>query len=155
MITITAATGHLGRLVIDELLKRGMPADQIVAAVRTPEKAADLAGRGIQVRQADYDRPATLASAFQGAERLLLISSSEFGRQAEQHAGVVRAAQDAGATALIYTSYLNADSSGIAMAEPHARTEEIVRASGIPYAILRNGSYIENYTANIGMWLQY
>ncbi|MFB8137671.1 NAD(P)H-binding protein [Streptomyces mirabilis] len=155
MITVTAATGHFGRLVIDELLERGVPADQIVAAVRTPEKATDLAGRGIQVREADYDNPATLASAFNGVERLLFISSSEFGRQAEQHAGVVRAAKEAGATALIYTSYLNADSSGIAMAEPHARTEELIRASGIPYAILRNGSYIENYTANIRMWLQY
>ncbi|MBA2813748.1 NAD(P)H-binding protein [Streptomyces sp. KM273126] len=155
MITVTAATGQLGRLVLEELLARGLPADQIVAAVRTPEKAADLAGRGIHVREADYDKPATLASAFTGAGRLLCISSNEFGRQAEQHANVIRAAKEAGATALIYTSYLNADSSGIAMAEPHARTEELIRASGIPYAILRNGSYIENYTANLGMWLQY
>ncbi|MFI1735787.1 NAD(P)H-binding protein [Streptomyces acidicola] len=155
MITVTAATGQLGRLVLEELLARGVPADQIVAAVRTPEKAADLAGRGIHVREADYDKPATLASAFTGAGRLLFISSNEFGRQAEQHANVIGAAKEAGATALIYTSYLNADSSGIAMAEPHARTEELIRASGIPYAILRNGSYIENYTANIGMWLQY
>ncbi|MEV6591902.1 NAD(P)H-binding protein [Streptomyces acidicola] len=155
MITVTAATGQLGRLVLAELLARGVPADQIVAAVRIPEKAADLAGRGIQVREADYDKPATLASAFTGAERLLFISSNEFGRQVEQHANVIRAAKEAGATALIYTSYLNAESSGIAMAEPHARTEELIRASGIPYAILRNGSYIENYTADIGMWLQY
>ncbi|MFI6700217.1 NAD(P)H-binding protein [Streptomyces sp. NPDC050509] len=155
MITVTGATGHFGRLAIDELLIRGVPADQIVAAVRTPEKATDLALRGIQIRQADYDHPATLATAFTGMERLLFISSSEFGRQAEQHANVVRAAKDAGATELIYTSYLNADSSGIAMAEPHTRTEELIRASGIPYSILRNGSYIENYTANIGMWLQY
>jgi NAD(P)H dehydrogenase (quinone) len=155
MITVTAATGHFGRLVIDELLERGLPAGEIVAAVRNPEKAADLADRGVQVREADYERPETLATAFKDADRILFISSSDVARQAEQHATVVQAATDAGASALIYTSYLNVDTSGIVMAEPHARTEDLIRQSGIPFAILRNGSYIENYTDNIAMWLEY
>jgi hypothetical protein len=81
MITVTAATGHLGRLVVEDLLQRGVPADQIVAAVRNPAKAAELADRGVQVREADYTRPETLAAAFAGTDRLLLISSSEVGRR--------------------------------------------------------------------------
>lgn len=155
MITVTAATGHFGRLAINELLERGLPAGEIVAAVRNPEKATDLAERGVQVRKADYERPDTLAWAFKDADRILFISSSDAARQAEQHANVVAAATDAGVSGLIYTSYLNADTSGIAMARPHARTEQLIRQSGLPFAILRNGSYIENYTDNIGMWLQY
>ena len=136
MITITAATGHFGRLATNELLERGLPAGEIVAAVRNPEKAADLAERGVQVRGADYERPETLASAFKDADRILFISSSDAARQAEQHANVVQAATDAGASGLIYTSYLNADTSGIAMAQPHARTEQLIRQSGLPFAIL-------------------
>ncbi|MGW0949258.1 NAD(P)H-binding protein [Streptomyces sp. NPDC002623] len=155
MITVTAATGRFGRIAVDELLKRGVPASEIVVAVLDPENAADFTARGIEVRQADYERPETLAAAFQGADRILLISSSNFARQIEQHTNAIQAAKDAGASALIYTSYLNADTSGITMAGPHARTEELIKESGVPYAILRNGSYIENYTDNIGMWLQY
>jgi len=155
VITVTAAGGRLGRLVIEDLLKPGVPAGEIVAAVRHPRNAADLAARGLQVREADYERPDTLAAAFKDADRILFISSNDPVRQAEQHATVVAAAKDAGPAALIYTSYLNADTSGILMAQPHARTEELIRGSGLPFAILRNGSYIENYTDNIGMWLQY
>lgn len=155
MIIVTAANGQFGRLAIDALLRRGVPAGDIVAGVRDPEKAADLAERGIEVREADYERPATLMAALKGADRVLFVSSSDFSRQFEHHSNLVASAKAAGVGALIYTSYLNADSSGIFMAEPHARTEEVIRASGIPFAILRNGSYIENYTANVGMWLQY
>ena len=79
MITVTAATGRLGRLVVAELLQRGMPADQITAAVRSPQKATDLAELGVQVRHADYTEPHTLAPAFAGADQLLLIPSAEYG----------------------------------------------------------------------------
>ena len=94
MIVVTGASGQLGRLVIAELLAR-RPAAQIVAAVRQPSKAQDLAALGVQVREADYDRPDTLAAAFAGAERLLLISSSEVGRRLPQHRQVIAAAQRA------------------------------------------------------------
>jgi NAD(P)H dehydrogenase (quinone) len=155
MITITAASGQFGRHVLDELLRRGVAADQIVATTRDTAKLADYATRGAQVRHADYDDPASLHEAFRGLDRLLLISSSALGQQAQQHANVVSAAQQAGATEIVYTSFLNADSSGIMMAADHAATEKLIRDSGIPFAILRNGSYIENYAGLVGFWVQY
>lgn len=95
MIAITGATGQLGRLVIDALLKT-VPANQIVAAVRSPEKAADLAALGVQVRRGDYTDAASLVAAFQGVSKLLLISSSEVGQRAPQHRAVIDAAKQAG-----------------------------------------------------------
>ena len=95
MITITAATGRYGRLVVEALPRRGVPANEIVAAVRSPEKAADLAARGVQVREADYDRPETLASAFAGADKILLIPSADFGQRYPQMVPAVEAAIDA------------------------------------------------------------
>jgi NAD(P)H dehydrogenase (quinone) len=155
MITVTAATGQLGRLAVNELLERGVPADEIVAAVRSPHKAADLADRGVQVREADYTRPETLASALAGTRRLLLISSSEVGQRAVQHQNAVRAAIDAGVDLIAYTSILNADTTGIALAGEHKTTEATIRASGLPFVFLRNGWYIENYTRNLAPALQF
>ncbi|MFP8907401.1 SDR family oxidoreductase [Streptomyces atacamensis] len=144
MIVVTGATGQLGRLVVEDLLTR-VPADRIVAAVRTPEKAADLAERGVQVREADYDRPDTLMTAFEGAEKILLISGSEVGRRVPQHQAVVDAARQAGADLLAYTSVLHADTSTLPVAGEHRATEEAVKASGLAYSLLRNGWYNENY----------
>ena len=154
MIIVTGATGQLGRLVIDNLLKR-LPASQIVAAVRSPEKAADLACRGVEVRQADYERPETLVSAFKGATRLLLISSSEIGRRTAQHRAVIDAAKQAGVSFLVYTSLLHADTSPLGLAEEHRETEALIGKSGIPAAILRNGWYSENYLASVPTALKY
>ena len=154
MIAITGATGQLGRLVLQNLLKT-VPAAQIVAAVRSPEKAADLAALGVQVRQADYAQPATLEAAFQGVDKLLLISSSEVGQRAPQHAAVIAAAQKAGVKLLAYTSILRADSSPLGLAAEHKETEAMLRASGIPFVLLRNGWYTENYTASVPAALQY
>jgi NAD(P)H dehydrogenase (quinone) len=154
MIAITGATGQLGRLVIQNLLKT-VPAGQIVAAVRSPEKAADLAALGMQVRQADYAQPATLEAAFQGVDKLLLISSSEVGQRAPQHAAVIAAAQKAGVKLLAYTSILHADSSPLGLAAEHKETEAMLRASGLPFVLLRNGWYTENYTASVPAALQY
>src|SRR5689334_22341633 len=95
MIVVTGATGHYGALAIESLLARGVPAERIVAAVRTPEKAAGLAARGVRVRRADYTEPESLASAFEGAERLLFVSSSEVGQRVAQHRNVVDAARAA------------------------------------------------------------
>jgi NAD(P)H dehydrogenase (quinone) len=148
MIVITGATGQLGRLVIESLLKT-VPASEIVAAVRSPEKAQDLAERGVSVRQADYNQPATLDAAFAGADKLLLISSSEVGQRAPQHRAVIEAAQRAGVKLIAYTSVLHADSSPLALAGEHSETEAMLRASGLPFVLLRNGWYTENYAASV------
>lgn len=154
MIVVTGASGQLGRLVIEALLKK-LPACEIVAAVRNPEKVADLAARGVQVRQADYDQPASLLAAFKGADKLLLISASEVGRRVPQHRAVIDAAKAAGVGLLAYTSILHADTSPLPLAAEHKETESLIRASGLPAVILRNGWYTENYTAGIPAALQY
>ncbi|MCP3097944.1 SDR family oxidoreductase [Myxococcus sp. K15C18031901] len=154
MIVVTGATGHLGRHVIDQLLQK-VPASQVVAAVRSPDKAKDLAARGVQVRHADYDQPATLESAFQGAQQLLLISANEVGRRLPQHEAAVNAARKVGVRLLAYTSVLHADTSGISLAAEHLGTEKAIRASGLPFVLLRNGWYLENYTENLGSALQH
>lgn len=148
MIVITGATGQLGRLVIAELLKK-VPAGQIVAAVRNTEKARDLAALGVQVRQADYNDPAGWDAALQGAEKVLLISSSEIGRRAAQHRTVIEAAQRAQIKLLAYTSVLRADTSLLGLAAEHRETEALIRASGLPAVLLRNSWYTENYTYGI------
>ncbi|NDL55810.1 SDR family oxidoreductase [Phytoactinopolyspora mesophila] len=155
MITVTAATGQLGRLVVDALLDRGVPADRIVAAVRNPGKAADLAERGVHVREADYTKPETLTSAFAGTDKLLLISSSEVGQRLDQHTNVVKAAQVAGVSLIAYTSILNADTTGVGLAAEHKATEAVIRDSGLPNVFLRNGWYMENYTENLAPALEF
>ncbi|MFP3506031.1 SDR family oxidoreductase [Burkholderia sp. SIMBA_062] len=149
MIVVTGATGQLGRLVVNQLLSRGVPAASIVAAVRTPSKAADLAARGVVVREADYSRPSTLEAAFAGAERVLLISSSELGQRAAQHGSVIEAAKKVGVRQLAYTSMLHADRSPMNLAVEHRDTEALIAASGLPYVLLRNGWYVENYLASL------
>ncbi len=154
MIIVTGATGQLGHLVIASLLEK-MPASEIVAAVRNPENARDLAEKGVQIRTADYNRPTTLKSAFEGAEKLLLISSSEVGRRADQHRAAIAAASEAGVSLLAYTSMLHADTSPLALSAEHKQTEGMLRRSDLPYVILRNGWYTENYTAGIPAALEH
>lgn len=154
MIVITGASGQLGRLVIEALLQT-VPAGEIVAAVRNPGKVADLAARGVRVRVADYDQPASLVAAFAGADKLLLISANEVGRRVPQHRAVIDAAKAAGVGLLAYTSLLHADSSPLPLAAEHQETEALIRASGLPAVILRNGWYTENYLAGIPTALQY
>jgi NAD(P)H dehydrogenase (quinone) len=149
MIIVTGASGQLGRLVIAELLKR-VPAEQIVAAVRDPGKAADLADQGVLVRHADYNDPASLDSAFEGATKVLLISSNDLGNRVPQHRNVIDAAARAKVGLLAYTSVLRADTSTLALAAEHRETEAAVRAAGVPYTFLRNGWYVENYTGTLG-----
>lgn len=148
MIAVTGATGQLGRIVIDALLKK-VPAAEIVAAVRTPAKAADLAALGVIVRQADYGQPETLEAAFAGVDKLLLISGSEVGHREAQHKAVIDAAKAAGVGFIAYTSLLHADTSPLGLGVEHRATEALLKASGIPFALLRNGWYTENYAASI------
>lgn len=154
MYVITGATGQLGRLVIEKLLV-SVPAGQIIAAVRSPDKAADLAALGVQVRKADYSQASTLDSAFKGAEKILLISSSEVGQRTAQHQAVIDAAKRANVKLLAYTSVLNADTSLLGLAEEHRQTEAALQKSGVPFVLLRNGWYTENYAAGIPAALEH
>lgn len=144
-IGITGATGQLGRLVVDYAKKSTSPSN-IVALVRDPEKAKDL---GVEVRAFDYNKPEALEAQLKGIDRLLLISGSEIGKRVQQHENVIKAAKAAGIKLLAYTSLLHTYSSPIFLASEHLPTEKILRASGITYAILRNGWYTENYTQSI------
>ncbi|WP_318366718.1 SDR family oxidoreductase [Enterobacter sp.] len=147
MIAITGATGQLGHFVIESLLKT-VPASQIVAIVRNPAKADALASLGVVVRQADYTDEAAFTAALAGVEKLLLISSSEVGQRAAQHRNVINAARAAGVKFIAYTSLLHADTSPLGLHTEHVETEKMLADSGIPYALLRNGWYSENYLAS-------
>jgi NAD(P)H dehydrogenase (quinone) len=132
----------LGRLVLAELVARAGAA-RVVALARDPAKLADA---GVAVRQADYDKPETLAPALAGVERLLLISGNAVGARVAQHQAVIEAARAAGVKLIAYTSILHADTSTIGLAQEHRETEALLRASGVPFVLLRNGWYNENYT---------
>lgn len=151
---ITGATGHLGRLVVQDLLRRGVPAGDIAAAGRDITKVKDLADHGVRVLAIDYDDPASLDAAFRGADRILLVSASEPGRRAQQHRNAIDAAARAGAGLLAYTSIANAGTTTMRLAVEHQATEAALRASGLSYALLRNSWYFENYTAQIPAILQ-
>ncbi|MFE2723193.1 SDR family oxidoreductase [Kitasatospora sp. NPDC059327] len=142
MYVVTGATGQLGRLVVEGLLAK-VPAQEVAVAVRSAEKAADLAARGVTVRVVDYDRPETLAGAFAAGDRVLLISGSEVGRRIPQHTAVIEAARAAGVALLAYTSAPGAAT--FRLADEHKVTEAAIRESGLPFSFLRNGWYTENY----------
>lgn len=144
-LAITGATGQLGRLVIARLLEKH-PAGELLALARSATRAADL---GVSVREADYEEPERLESALAGVHTLLLISGSEIGRRATQHRNVIAAAKKASVQRIVYTSLLHADTSPLNLAGEHRETEEVLKASGIPFTILRNGWYTENYTGSL------
>lgn len=146
MILVTGATGQLGHFVIQSLLQK-VPAHQIVAAVRNPEKARNLKALGVQTREADYNQPEKWSAALDGIEKLLLISGNEVGSRISQHQVVIQAAKKYGKLKLFaYTSILKAETSKLILAQEHRETENMIKASGLPYSILRNGWYTENYT---------
>lgn len=145
IVAVTAATGQLGRIVVKELLES--PAvSTVVAVVRDPDKAADLAAAGAEVRVADYADPAALRAALEGVDRVLLISGTEFGQRVAQHANVVEAAREAGVSLLAYTSVVRATEATVnPVAREHAATERVIEESGVPFTILRNPWYSEGY----------
>ncbi|HEY2225169.1 SDR family oxidoreductase [Actinomycetospora sp.] len=150
---VTGATGHLGRLAVDALLRRGVPAGNVFALVRDPGMAKDLADLGVGVREADYDRPETLGPALEGIERLLLVSSPTPGDRVRQHSAVIDAANAADVGFVVYTSVIHADETELALAPEHAATEDLLQGSGLPFAVARNGWYTENYTARLEEYL--
>jgi NAD(P)H dehydrogenase (quinone) len=149
MIVVTGASGKLGRLVMSALLE-STPANRLLAVARDPAKLSELAQRGVTVRHGDYDQPDSLSPAFAGAELLLLISGSEAGRRVPQHTAAIEAAKRARVSRVVYTSIAKADSSRMALAAEHLATEVAIRAAGLPFTLLRNSWYIENYTENLG-----
>ncbi|MFI1149202.1 SDR family oxidoreductase [Streptomyces sp. NPDC020817] len=153
-IVVTGATGALGRLVVEELLKQ-VPAERVAVVVRSEEKAADLAARGVEVRVADYDLPETLAGAFRSGDRVLLISGNEVGRRVPQHLAVIAAAQTAGVAQLAYTGILGGPEADFDLAAEHKVTEQAILDSGLPHTFLRNGWYHENYTGHLGTVLEH
>lgn len=153
-ILVTGASGQLGRLIISFLAPRAA-AGTIVALVRNPAAAKDLAALGVELRQGSYDDPASLDRAFDGVSKVLFISGNEVGQRLRQHGNVIDAAKRAPVALLAYTSILHADVSPLALTIEHRETEKLIKASGVPAAILRNGWYTENYTANIGAVLQH
>ncbi|MEU8752326.1 SDR family oxidoreductase [Streptomyces chartreusis] len=152
-IVVTGATGNLGRHVVEQLLEK-VPADQVTAVVRTPEKAADLAERGVKLAVADYSAPETFDGLFAAGDKVLLISGSEVGNdRVGQHKAVIDAAKAAGVALLAYTSAPG--SLTAALADDHRGTEKALLESGLPYTLLRNGWYHENYTENLAPALEH
>lgn len=148
-IVITGATGQLGQHVIEALLELNVPSDSIVATGRSVEKLARFADRGVRVTAMDYDDATSVAEALKGASKVLLISGSAVGQRVEQHRTVIDAAKAEGVELLAYTSIANADTTGMKLASEHQVTEAILKESGVPFVLLRNGWYLENYTEQL------
>ncbi|AZN38756.1 SDR family oxidoreductase [Paenibacillus albus] len=148
-LLVTGATGKLGAEVVEELLKT-VPASQIAVSVRNPEKAEGLRAQGIDVRHGDFDRPETLDAAFQGIDRILIISTDgDTETRIRQHVNAIEAAARAKVGFISYTSLAGAADSKILFAPPHQAAEQALRESGVPYALLRNNWYIENEVGSI------
>ncbi|MGK9253992.1 SDR family oxidoreductase [Paenibacillus humicus] len=146
---VTGATGKLGTIVVETLLK-SVPASDLAVSVRDPEKAEGLRVRGVEVRQGDFDRPETLDAAFAGIDRLLIISADgDNETRIRQHTNAVAAAERAGVKFIAYTSATNANESKLFLAEVHRVTEQAIVKTGIPYSFLRNNWYLENEIASI------
>jgi NAD(P)H dehydrogenase (quinone) len=148
-ILVTGASGHLGRLVVESLLARGVAPADIRAGARDTSKIADLASQGVQTVHLDYTDADSVADAVAGADRVLLISGSEVGQRVAQHQAVISAAAAAGVSQLVYTSAPRATTSDLVLAPEHKATEEAIAASGVPATILRNNWYTENYLGNV------
>lgn len=144
-IAITGATGQLGRLVINKL-KEKIPTDNMIALSRSVEKAKGLE---VEVREFDYEKPAMLKPALKGVDTLLLISASEIGKRFSQHKHIIEAAKHAGIKWIVYTSLLRTDNTSLDIGTEHKVTEKLLKESGIPFTILRNGWYTENYTSSV------
>ena len=154
-VVVTAASSHLGRHVVESLLERGVPAAEITATSRTTDSRADLADRGVRVVAGDYHDQASLEAAFAGAEKVLLVSSGSFDDRPGQHRNAIAAAKAAGVRHVVYTSGPKATTSSILLLADHGTTEKALAESGLDYTALRNGWYVENYTAQVPTYLEH
>lgn len=150
---VTGASGHLGRLAVQQLLTRGVPPSKIVAVVRSRATVADLVARGVQVREADYSEPDTLRLALAGVNRLLLVSSSEAGQRVVHHTNVIDATKAARVSRILYTSMLKTDVATNPFSGDHLATELALGESGVEFSLLRNGLYTEGYTDHLREYL--
>lgn len=142
MYALTGANGQLGRLVLQHLLAQ-VPANQIIATARDPQKLADFAAQGVIVRRADFSDPTTLPAAFEGATSLLIISTDSIGQRVEQHKAAIAGAVVAGVSHIVYTSAPHADSSPSHIVAEHGQTEVVLATSGVKWTALRNSMYAD------------
>lgn len=153
MIVVTGATGKLGRLIVESLLDRA-PAGGVAVSVRDPEKAGDLARRGVRVRHGDFAQPDSLSAAFENAEQILLVSSNaraQGGDTLAQHRAAIAAARAAGARRIVYTSHMGVGpSSAFPPMRDHAATEDMLRTAGLAWTALRNGFYASTVPMLVG-----
>jgi NAD(P)H dehydrogenase (quinone) len=152
-IVVTGASGQLGQLVIADLMKNA-PTAHVIGIVRNVAAAKDLADRGVDLEAANYEDSAAVAVALAGADKVLLISSSAAGQRTRQHRHVIEAATAAGVKLLAYTSILHADTNPMMLAIEHRETEALIRSAGVPFVLLRNGWYTENYTDKVAAAVQ-
>lgn len=150
-LLVTGASGHLGRRVVELLLAAN--AGHVIATTRSPAKLADLAARGVEVRQADFDDPASLAVAFAGAERLLLISTDAVDgtdRRQVQHHNAIKAAEQAGVRHVLYTSLIRPEPGNPAAVAPdHYATEQALATSSLDWTVLRNNIYTDLFVMSL------
>ncbi|MEZ0091516.1 NAD(P)H-binding protein [Streptacidiphilus sp. EB129] len=151
MLIVTGATGQLGRQIVERLLTR-VSADRVGLSVRDPRKAQAFADQGVRVRQGSFTDAAGLAHAFEGASQVLIVSVDRMGEEAvRQHRAAIEAAAAAGARRILYTSHMGAGaSSQFQPCRDHAATEEVLRASGVPFTSLRNGFYAASAVQFLG-----
>ena len=152
---VTGAAGNLGALAVEALLDRGVAPGDIVATARDTDRLSGFAARGVVTRSLDYDDPASVDAALEGVDRLLLVSSSAVGQRVAQHRTVLEAAARKGVELVAYTSILRADSTSLALAAEHQATEQLLAELGLPHVLLRNGWYVENYTAQVPVHLEH
>jgi NAD(P)H dehydrogenase (quinone) len=153
MIVITGATGALNGATVDHLLAR-VPTAELAVVARDVTKAQRFADRGVAVRHGDYADPASLPDAFEGADQLLLVSSSDPGADAVSlHGTAIAAAVAAGVGRILYTSHQNAKlDTAFKPGRDHAATEQLLAASGVAWTSLRNGFYLHSLTWLTGPW---
>ncbi|PWA05858.1 SDR family oxidoreductase [Flavobacterium psychrotolerans] len=146
-ILVTGATGNFGKTTIDFLLKKGIAATNISALVRDESKAEDLKVKGITIKVGDYDNYDSLLAAFQGVDKLLLVSGTDLVNRGKQQLNAVKAAKEAGVKHILYTSFERkneSETSPIAfLAKSHIDTDNAIKASGMTFTIFRNNLYLE------------
>lgn len=157
MILITGATGNFGFKAIEHLLNKGVAAKDIAAFVRDGDDAKPLIDKGINVSRGDYADIDSMTKAFEGVDKMLLISSSDRGaveNRTKHHINAITAAKEANVKHIAYTSFVrkpgHEDSAIADFENSHVESEKFLKESGIRYTILQNGIYQEMILAFIG-----